>query len=378
MSTSTPIPIAVVGAGFGVRTQVPGFRASGRFDVVALVGRDPARTRKAAELAGVSRICTTLDEALAIPGLRAVSIATPPGVHAEQVVTAARAGRHVLCEKPMARTLAEAESMRDAVQTAGVVGLVDHEFRFHPGRAMLARVIARGDLGVPALVSAVDTISLYVAPHRPPPAWWFDADAGGGWLGASGSHLIDGVRVWVGEIASVCALVETLAPDEPRRSADDTFSILFRTTTGVRGVLQQSAAVHGPRIQLLRIAGSEGSAWLDESWTLWRVGRAGEPERVEPDADLAAPAVDIPSWAGPFAAREVPSFVRQAEAFADAIENAEGTSGVTTRRASSDDGAAASHTPRVATFDDGVAVQRVMDAARRSSRDQRWVDVTYR
>jgi predicted dehydrogenase len=351
------IPIAVVGAGFGVRTQVPGFRASGRFEVVALVGRDPDRTRKAAALAGVPRVCTNLDEALAIPGLRAVSIATPPAAHATQVITAARAGKHVLCEKPMARTLAEAEAMRVAVVAAGVVGLVDHEFRFHPGRAMLGRVVARGDLGVPALVSAVDTIPLYVAPHRPPPAWWFDADAGGGWLGASGSHLVDGVRVWVGEIASVAAMVETLAP-EPRRSADDTFSMLFRTTTGVHGVLQQSAAVHGPRIQLLRIAGSEGTAWLDERWTLWRVGRSGEPEQVTPDADLAPPAVDIPAWAGPFAAREVPSFVRQAKRFADAIEG----------RTSTGD-------PRVATFDDGVAVQRVMDAARESSRSARWVDV---
>src|SRR5262249_12077728 len=92
------IPIAVVGAGFGVRTQGPGSRAGGRFDVVALVGRAPARTQKAAEFAGVGRVCTTLDEALAIPGLRAVSIATPPGVHAEQVLAAARAGKHVLCE----------------------------------------------------------------------------------------------------------------------------------------------------------------------------------------------------------------------------------------------------------------------------------------
>jgi predicted dehydrogenase len=123
-------------------------------------------------------------------------------------------------------------------------------------------------------------------------------------------------------------------------------------------MLQQSAAVHGPRVQLLRIAGSEGTAWLDESWTLWRVGRGGEPERVVPDADLAPPAHVGMSTAGPFAARELPSFVRQAERFADAIEG---------RTSASD--------PRVATFDDGVAVQRVMDAARASSRTARWVDV---
>src|SRR5262249_57102835 len=75
------IRIAVVGAGFGARIQVPGFRATGRFEVVALVGRDPDRLARAASRCGVERTCRTLDKALAIPGLRAVSIAPPPATH---------------------------------------------------------------------------------------------------------------------------------------------------------------------------------------------------------------------------------------------------------------------------------------------------------
>src|SRR5262249_16189146 len=154
------IRIAIVGAGFGARIQVPGFRATGRFEVVALVGRDPDRLARAAPRCGVQRTCRTPEEGLAVPGLPPVSTPPPrpPATHADAVGAGARAGLHVLCEKPMARTVAEAETMCDAART--VVALVDHEFRFDPARATLARLIRRGDLGTPQLVTAITTIPL--------------------------------------------------------------------------------------------------------------------------------------------------------------------------------------------------------------------------
>ncbi|HXJ32839.1 MAG TPA: Gfo/Idh/MocA family oxidoreductase [Candidatus Eisenbacteria bacterium] len=349
-----PLRIAVVGAGFGARIQVPGLRAGGRFDVTAIVGRDAVRTRAVAEHVGVAHALTSLDDALA--DCDAVSIATPPSTHAAFAIAAARAGRHVLCEKPMARDVGEATAMRDAVRTAGVVGMIDFEFRFHPARAMLGRLIARGDLGAPRLATCVDTLPLYVAPYKEPPAWWYDADAGGGWLGASGSHLIDAVRVWLGEVGAATALVETLG----RGSADDTFALLLRMASGARAVLHQSAAVLGPRFSAMRVAGADATAWIDDAWDLWLAGRTGTPARVAIDADLAPPPVEIPPGAGPFAARELPSFVRLAEAFADAIERGPRPAGA----------------PAPATFDDGVACQRVIDAARTASRAQRWVEVS--
>jgi predicted dehydrogenase len=351
------IPIAVVGAGFGARIQVPGFRASGRFDVVALVGRDPDRLARAAARCGVERTCRSLEEALALPGLRAVSITTPPGAHADGAVAAARAGLHVLCEKPMARTLAEAETMRAAAR--GVVALVDHEFRFDAARATLARLIRRGDLGTPQLVTAVTTMPLYVDPYRPPPAWWFDADQGGGWLGACGSHWIDALRVWLGDFAEVTALVAAHAPAPAGigRQADDTYSVLFRTRGGAQGVLQQSAATWGGRFDALRIAGSEATCWIEDG-RLLRAGRDGRPAIVEPPADLRLPDAATAPWMGPFAAVELPAFVRQAERFADLIEGRPVPE------------------PGPATFADGVACQRVIDAARAASTGGAWVRVT--
>ena len=355
------IPIAVVGTGFGARIHVPGLRASGRFDVRALVGRRPERVRRVAERQGIPRAATRLADVL--DDVAAVSIATPPDAHAELAVAAARASRHVLCEKPMARTVAEATAMRDAARTAGVVALVDHEFRFDPARATLAELIRRGDLGRPRLVAAITHIPLFADADRPAPAWWFDADAGGGWLGASGSHLIDALRVWLGDFAAVAALVETFvgtrrvaeASAPVAVGADDAFSLLFRMASGAGGVVQQSAVAWGPPSVVLRIVGSDASAWIDDDGRLHRAGRDAAASEVAVPPHLRLPDVPVPPDAGPFAARELPAFVRQAERFADAIEG---------RPASA---------PAAATFDDGLAVQRVIDAVRESARQGRWV-----
>src|SRR5262245_47691825 len=91
--------IAVVGRRFGCRVQVPALRAAG-FDVVALVGRDREPTAFKAGKLDIPNACGTLAEALALPGVDAVAIATPPHTHYELALEALEAGRHVLCEKP--------------------------------------------------------------------------------------------------------------------------------------------------------------------------------------------------------------------------------------------------------------------------------------
>ncbi|HSQ01069.1 MAG TPA: Gfo/Idh/MocA family oxidoreductase [Candidatus Dormibacteraeota bacterium] len=359
------LPIAVVGTDFGARIQVPALAASGRFEVVALVGRRREHTAALAARLGVPRAPATLEEALAIPGLRAVSVATPPDTHAEYAIAAAAAGVHVLCEKPMARTAAEARAMLAAVRAAGVVGMIDHEFRFDPSRAMLSRLLRAGALGAPRLVTGLAMSPLFADPYRPAPAWWFDAARGGGWLGASGSHLIDAVREWVGEIDAVAALVDTFqlerrvagATAATSSTADDTFSLLLRLACGAEGMMQQSAVSWGPRLTMARIAGAEGTAWIDERGQLWRAGPKLQAAPVEVDTDLALPQIDIPSDSGPFARWELPAFVRMAERFADAIEGKPIVF------------------PAAATFADGVAVQSVMEAARAASRERRWVSV---
>src|SRR5438034_10125634 len=120
--------IAIVGTGFGCLTHVPAFRAAG-FEVLTLVGRDPAKTAARADLLGIPHATTSLAEALALPGLDAVSIATPPETHLPLVLQAVEAGRHVLCEKPFALDSAEARQMLAAADKAGAVHFLGTEFR---------------------------------------------------------------------------------------------------------------------------------------------------------------------------------------------------------------------------------------------------------
>src|SRR5438874_1990098 len=112
--------VVVVGTSFGCLTHVRALRAAG-FEVVGLVGRDPEKTAERAERFEVPNRLTSLDEALGLPGVDAVTVATPPHTHASIVLDAVAAGKHVVCEKPFARDAAEARQMLKAAEDAGVV-----------------------------------------------------------------------------------------------------------------------------------------------------------------------------------------------------------------------------------------------------------------
>jgi len=337
---------AVVGTGFGARVHVPALRAAG-FDVVALVGRDRERTARRAERAGVARACASLSEALALPDVEAVTIAAPPYAHAPLAVEACRAGRHVICEKPFALDGDEAETMAMAAESAGVVALVGHEFRWAPDRALAARAIADGVIGEPRLATLVQYVPLVADPDARVPEWWFDGPRGGGWLGASGSHIVDQVRTWFGEIASVSATLPTVAR---RTGAEDSFVARLTTASGVEIVLQQTAASWTTGVAgLTVVAGTDGTLEVNGEG-VWVSDRAGHRQLPVP-ADLALPAAaasDDPRHR--YTHLELGPYTRLCEAL----------------RARIDDEAAPSVVP-VPTFADGLACMRVLDAIRASA-----------
>ncbi len=337
---------AVIGTGFGCRVQVPALRAAG-FEVLALVGRDADRTARRAERLGIERALTTVDEALAEGDVTAVTIATPPSTHAPLAIAAARAGKHVVCEKPFALTTGEATRMLRAAEDAGIVHLVGHEFRWATDRATAGRAIAEGRIGEPRLATFVGASPLVADPEMVMPPWWFDETAGGGWLGASGSHAVDQVRVWLGEFASVSA---DLAIVSARSGvADDTFSVRFRLRSGVVGILQQTGGAWGARADMTRVAGSTGTLRVHRGSVLV-ADRDGEHELPVPD-DLALPV--LPESDDPrhrFTHLELGPYTRLCEALRTGIETGFPSSAVP-----------------VPTFADGVAGMRVLDAIRESA-----------
>ena len=286
--------VVVVGTGFGCLTHVPALRAAG-FDVLGLVGRDPARTAERAGRFGIPHALTSLDAALALPGVAAVTIATPPHTHA--AAHPAGPGRR------QARPVREASGPRRGrgqrpcsgrPRTAGLVHLVGAEFRWATGQRLAARVIADGVIGEPRLATFLLHIPLLADPGAEVPSWWSDASQGGGWLGAHATHLIDQVRTTLGEFDAVSAgLVSGVGPCAAW-SVEDAYTLHFRLRTGVDGVLQSSAASWGPMLIHTRIAGTEGTLSIAGD-TVRVADRHGErtvdvPADMVTDAPVAPPA----------------------------------------------------------------------------------------
>ena len=340
--------VAVVGTGFGARIHVPALRAAG-FDVLALVGQHEEKTARRAGRFEIPNACTSLGQALALPGVDAVTIATPPDTHAALAIGAAEAGRHVICEKPFALDATEADAMLEAATRAGVVALVGHEFRWAEDRVTLARAVAAGVIGEPRQFSFISYAPVAADPETPVPGWWFDRGRGGGWLGASGSHLVDQVRVTLGELAAVSATLPTVS-DRPH-GAEDSFVVRVTLVNGVEGVLQQTAAAWTPQGTGLNvIAGTDGTleAMNGEVYCSDRDGRRVLP--VPDDARLPqiANASDDPRHR--YTHLELGPYTKLCEAFRARIDGKEPDTQIP-----------------IPTFADGVAGIEVLDTIRRSA-----------
>lgn len=347
MTGSNPAAV-VVGAGFGCRIHVPALRAAG-FEVAALVGTDPERTARRAQAAGVAQAFTDLDEAIVKTGAKAVTIATPPNSHGALSQTALARGCHLICEKPFARDVAEAKAMQTAAERAGVMALVGNEFRWLPDRALVARAIADGLIGEPRFLTLTSYNPLVAAPEAKMPRWWFDVSAGGGWLGAQGAHIIDQVRTWLGDFASLSGATPTVS-ERPAEAAEDSYVVRFRLKNGVEGVLQHTAGAWGPMDAMTRVAGTRGTLWVQGA-DVWLADRDGKRQLpVTPDLELPPPPPPSDDPRQQFSHFELGPYIRLAEALRAGVDGREPASAVP-----------------LPTFADGVAAMAVIDAVRASA-----------
>jgi predicted dehydrogenase len=351
----------VVGTGFGVLTHLRALRGAG-IDVKALVGRDPEKTRARATNAGVENACTSLAEALALPGIDIATVATPPHTHEEIVLEAIAAGKHVLCEKPFARDAAAGKRMLDAAEKAGIVHILGTEFRWSTGQALANRVLHEGVIGEPRLATFILNVPVLADPASEVPAWWSDADNGGGWLGAFASHVLDQLRTLLGEFAGVSASLSLVA--DRNWTADDGYTIHFRTKTGVDGILQSSAGCWGPPVVCSKVYGSQGTLSIEGN-NVRIDGASGtrildvpedlkNPAPEPPSADLMVTAYDHLHAAG----FDLAPYTKLCATMRDRILGRE-----------------VPPDPSPGTFVDGVAGQAILDAVRLSHKERRWVDI---
>jgi predicted dehydrogenase len=344
------VGIGIIGAGFARTTQIPGFRACEGARIVSIASRHRENAEKVAREFDIEHVAADWREIIARDDVDLISIVTPPVTHAEMTFAALDAGKAVLCEKPMAMNAAEADAMR--VRAAGRLALIDHELRFVPGRRKMREMMRRGEIG-----QIRHAKLLFRADSRSDAKrawdWWSDVEAGGGALGAIGSHAVDAFRWLLGtEVSEVsCSLathvkerVEKQTNELLRVTTDDEANLLLRfadseLTTDATGTISLSVVEPGRSEHRLEIFGSEGALMIEDDGVLWHA-RAGDGRwhQVETDSGDLAMGMRDSSWSRGFTmfSRAIVAALREGR----------------------------TEIPEAATFTDGYRTQLVLDAAR--------------
>jgi len=213
---SAPVRLGVLGMGRAFTLMVPTFAADPRVKLVAAFDpRAGARERFVSEFGGCSH--DTPEAVCANPEVEWVYIATPHGLHAEHVKLAARHGRHVLVEKPMALTLADCDAMVDACERAGVQLIVGHSHSHNAPVRLALELIRQGTIGRVRFVHAMQFTDFLYRPRRPEE---LDTARGGGVAFSQAAHQLDIVRLLAGgRIRSVRAAAGRWDPARPTEGA---------------------------------------------------------------------------------------------------------------------------------------------------------------
>ncbi|MCL5995563.1 MAG: Gfo/Idh/MocA family oxidoreductase [Chloroflexi bacterium] len=256
------IGIGLIGCGATEWMFGPCFRFLSEAHLIAAVDPNPVALQRMLQSHPGLTGYTNDDDLLADPRVDAVIVGSPVQYHAGQVVKAARAGKHVLCEKPMAPTVADCDRMIDACERAGVVLMVALVKRFDQSMNYVKQLIDSGQLGSVFQVSVEWSWPQYFT------AGGRDKLAnGGGLFQDHGAHAVDLCRWWLGEFASVSGEIAVLLRE---REVEDQALVLYRHVNGAISYQQHCRMTHKPLI-----------------------------ERYQIDATLGTLIVEYPGWSGP-------------------------------------------------------------------------------
>jgi predicted dehydrogenase len=284
--------IGMVGYAFMGRAHSQAWRTVGRFfdlplapRMAAICGRDRAAVRAAAERLGWAAWETDWKRLVGRDDVDLVDVCTPGSSHAEISIAALEAGKHVLCEKPLANTVAEAQAMADAAAAAaarGVRAMVGFNFRRVPAVALARQLVEAGRLGTIHHVRGAYLAGALVDPDFPL-VWRLRADqAGSGALGDLGAHAIDLAQYLAGDrIAGVSALTETFVKERPLPdgsgargpvTVDDAVALIARFSGGAIGSFEATRFATGHKEGLrVELNGDRGSL-------VWDLDRLNELE----------------------------------------------------------------------------------------------------
>jgi predicted dehydrogenase len=354
------IRFGLIGYGsWAERVHIPSLALAESAELVALCGPDAERARRMADQYHVAFATADPLALIQHPDVDAVLIASPNHAHAEAAIAAARAGKHVLCEKPLARTLDEARAMTAAVNTTGVRHIVAFTWRHVPAAQLAQRIVADGAIGRVLHVEAhfLHHGWLSLDTKRP---WRFDRNRmGSGILGDLGVHLFDMLAWMVGApITRVCARLSTFGPKPDIAGQPPVFDdahLLLDFASGTHGSVRLSrvtaSAYRAPfpdMHQGVELYGERGALIYDlHRHSQLELRRVKQPTTLI-DAPNPLPASDN-EWV---VTHEMGR--RQIERFTHAIRTGQAAQ---------------------PSFADGLCAQAVMQAAERSQDSNTWAEV---
>lgn len=378
--------VAMVGHGFMGAAHSQGWRTAPRFfdlgvepEMAVIVGRDPDRTEAARQQYGWQAASTDWRAVVTDPDIDVVDVCSPGSSHVEVAIAALEAGKHVLCEKPLANSVAEAEAMTAAAAAAragGVRAMVGFSYRRVPAIAFAKRLVEDGRLGTVRQVRAL-YLQDWLADEDGPMTWRLDkALAGSGSLGDIGAHAIDlAEHVTGARLSNVSGTLETFVTERPlmaegvglsgtastergQVTVDDAAFFLGRLAGGAAdgaiGSFEATRYATGRKNGLtLEISGSAGAIQFDlESMNELRFYDATAPAGEQGFQRIMVTEPEHPYMAAWWPTGHLigyeHTFSHEVKDFVEAI---------------------AAGTDPSPSFEDGLHVQRVLDAVERSAAD---------
>jgi predicted dehydrogenase len=343
--------------------------------LVSICGLDAAEAAEAAARYGYESSCTDYHELLNNDAIQVLDNAGPNSIHACASIEAARAGKNVICEKPLGRSTDETRKMVEAVQQAGIKHMVAFNYRFVPAVRQARELICSGKLGRIYHFRA-QYFQEWLLPHYNTPWGWKMSKAdGGGALGDLGAHIIDLSRYLMGaEVESVSAMMRNFISERAlpngkgmaKIDVEDAFAAAVSFDNGAIGTLETSRFAGGHKNQeIFEINGEKGSIRfnlerINEMEVLWF---DDEPKTTQGFHQVLVTEPEHPFISNWWPAGHVIGwehiFVHELTHFLDCIVNHKAVA------------------PYGATFEDGLRAAMVCDAIMESAENKRQVDLKY-
>jgi predicted dehydrogenase len=342
--------------------------------LIAIAGRNEDAVKEAALRYSYEGYYTDWKEMLKDDRIQLFDNGGPNDTHAEPCLVAAQAGKHILCEKPLARTAKEAATMLEAVTKAGVKHAVAFNYRFVPAIRQAKELIDSGKLGEIYHYRAV-YLQEWIADPNFPRVWRLEKEiAGSGALGDLGAHIIDLARFLVGEPCRVAAMTQTFVKNRPlpdgngmgEVDVDDAFEAVVEFENGAMGTLEASRFCPGRKNgQVFEVNGSKGSIRFslerfNELEVFWK---DDEPKETQGFHNVLVTEAYHPFWSHWWPHGHIigweHTFVHEIVHLLDAIVNNKDVA------------------PYGATFEDGYKNAVICDAILKSAETGRQVEIKY-